>query len=68
VHTRSEKKVKELLQERRVGTREKALWPVALAGDTIVWMRGFPVSALYIAGEEPAVVIEELLLSPDSLS
>jgi tRNA(Ile)-lysidine synthase len=68
VHTRSEKKVKELLQERRVPTREKALWPVALAGDTIVWMRGFPVSALHIAGEEPAVVIEELLLSPNSLS
>lgn len=67
VHTRSEKKVKELLQDRRVPTREKALWPVALAGDTIVWMRGFPVSASHIAGEGPAVVIEELPLSPDSL-
>jgi tRNA(Ile)-lysidine synthase len=62
-HTRSEKKVKELLQDRRVPSREKSLWPVALAGDEIIWMRGFPGSARYAARpNEPAVVLEELSL------
>ena len=60
-HTRSEKKVKELLQERRMSLREKSLWPVALAVDEIVWMRGFPVSTRHVArANEPAVVLEEL--------
>ena len=59
-HTRSEKKVKELLQERHLPAREKSLWPVALAGDKIVWMRGFPVATAFAAGDdEAAVVIEE---------
>jgi tRNA(Ile)-lysidine synthase len=62
-HTRAEKKVKELLQDRRVASREKSLWPVALADDEIVWMRGFPVSARHAAKfNEPAVVLEELPL------
>jgi tRNA(Ile)-lysidine synthase len=61
-HTRSEKKVKELLQERHVPTREKALWPVALSGNEIVWMRGFPVSSRFAANDEDAVLIEELPL------
>jgi tRNA(Ile)-lysidine synthase len=68
VHTRSEKKVKDLLQGRHVPSREKAFWPVALAGDEIVWMRGFPVSARHAARpgveQREAVVIEELPLSP----
>lgn len=64
-HTRSEKKVKELLQDRHLSSREKALWPVALAGDEIVWMRGFPVSARHPANEGPAVLIEELPLPPE---
>ena len=62
-HTRSEKKVKELLQERHVPAREKSLWPVALAGDSIVWLRGFPVSARHLAKDEPAILLEELPLS-----
>lgn len=62
-HTRSEKKVKELLQDRRVASREKSLWPVALAADEIVWVRGFAVAARQMAREnEPAVVLEELPL------
>jgi tRNA(Ile)-lysidine synthase len=60
-HTRAEKKVKELLQDRRVPSREKSLWPVALAADEIVWMRGFPVSTRHAArSNEAAVVLEEL--------
>jgi tRNA(Ile)-lysidine synthase len=64
-HTRSEKKVKELLQERHLPAREKSLWPVALADDQLVWMRGFPVSTRHVASHEPAVVIEELPLASD---
>ena len=62
-HTRSEKKVKELLQDRRVSSRDKSLWPVALAANEIVWVRGFAVSARHVAKEnEPAVILEELSL------
>jgi tRNA(Ile)-lysidine synthase len=59
-HTRSEKKVKDLLQDRRVPSREKSLWPVVLAGDQIVWMRGFPVSSSHAAkaGEQAVVFVE----------
>ncbi|MGH9532826.1 MAG: tRNA lysidine(34) synthetase TilS [Terriglobales bacterium] len=44
-HTRSPKKVKTLLQERRVAPVERRLWPVVLSGGTIIWMRGFPAPA-----------------------
>ncbi|MGZ4814054.1 MAG: tRNA lysidine(34) synthetase TilS [Terriglobales bacterium] len=63
-HTRSPKKVKELLQERHLPSREKALWPVALAGDDIVWMRGFPVAGPYVARQGKAVVVEAVPLTP----
>ncbi|HWR14488.1 MAG TPA: tRNA lysidine(34) synthetase TilS [Terriglobales bacterium] len=65
-HTRSEKKVKELLQERHLASREKSLWPVAVSGESIVWMRGFPVSSTLAARGGVAVEIEELPLSPDA--
>ncbi len=62
-HSRSEKKVKELLQDRRVPSREKSLWPVALSGNEIVWMRGFPVSARHLAkANEVAVILEDFPL------
>jgi tRNA(Ile)-lysidine synthase len=59
-HTKSPKKVKELLQERHVQHSERKLWPVALSGDEMVWMRGFPVPARWLAkaGQE-AVEIRE---------
>jgi tRNA(Ile)-lysidine synthase len=59
-HRKQPKKVKELLQERRVtGNRRKA-WPV-VAGDTeIVWMRGFSVAAMLRAPESAeAIMIRE---------
>jgi tRNA(Ile)-lysidine synthase len=65
-HSRSEKKVKELLQERHLPAREKSLWPVALADDQLVWMRGFPVSTRHAASHEPAIVIEEFPLSSNT--
>ena len=59
-HTKSPKKVKELLQERHVAQPERGLWPVVLSGDEIVWVRGFPAHARYRvkAGRE-AILISE---------
>ncbi len=44
-HTRSPKKVKTLLQDRRVAPVERRLWPVVVSGGTIIWMRGFSAPA-----------------------
>jgi tRNA(Ile)-lysidine synthase len=44
-HTKSPKKVKELLQERHVAQPERGLWPVVVSGDEVVWVRGFPSPA-----------------------
>ncbi len=63
-HTRSARKVKELLQERHLPAREKALWPVALAEDEIVWMRGFAVGSRYAVTQGKAVEIQAVPLSP----
>jgi tRNA(Ile)-lysidine synthase len=61
-HTKSPKKVKELLQERHVALVERRMWPVLLSGDEIVWLRGFPVPAKFTAkaGREAILVIETL--------
>jgi len=64
-HTKSPKKVKELLQERHaarhIGQQGHRLWPVATSGDEIVWMRGFPVPArLRAKAGEEAVLIREM--------
>ena len=59
-HTKSPKKVKELLQERRVGHFERAGWPVVLDGTQIFWLRGFPVPAQSGAkpGREALLILE----------
>jgi tRNA(Ile)-lysidine synthase len=61
-HTKAPKKIKELLQERRVLGLEKKLWPVVTCGSDIVWVRGFAVPAQFrtrvAAGE--AVMIREI--------
>jgi tRNA(Ile)-lysidine synthase len=44
-HTRSAKKIKELLQERKLTGEQRKLWPVVLSGQEIIWLRGFPVPA-----------------------
>jgi tRNA(Ile)-lysidine synthase len=65
-HTKAPKKVKELLQERHLAQLERKRWPVALSGDEIVWMLGFPVPARWLAkiGQE-AVRIREMPLVAD---
>jgi tRNA(Ile)-lysidine synthetase-like protein len=64
-HTKSPKKIKELLQERHVAQPERRLWPVVVSGNQgeIVWMRGFPVPAKLRAtpGRAAIVILETLL-------
>jgi tRNA(Ile)-lysidine synthase len=59
-HTKSPKKVKELLQERHVEQSKRKLWPVVVSGDEIVWMRGFPPPARFAArlGREAILIVE----------
>ena len=59
-HTKSPKKVKELLQERHVAQPERGLWPVVLSGDEIVWVRGFDTHAKYgaKAGHDAVLIAE----------
>ena len=59
-HTKSPRKLKELLQERHIPQLERKLWPVVLSGDEIVWVRGFPPAAKFRAREgAKAVLIRE---------
>ncbi len=59
-HTKSPKKIKELLQERHVAQPERRLWPVVASGDEIVWMRGFAVPAKLCAkaGDQAVLILE----------
>jgi tRNA(Ile)-lysidine synthase len=67
-HTKSPKKVKELLYERRMAPSERNLWPVVVSGDEIVWMRGFPTPAkLQPAADGEAILILEKRLGEDSV-
>jgi tRNA(Ile)-lysidine synthase len=61
-HTKSGKKVKELLADRHIAGAERKLWPVIVAqGLGVVWLRGFPVpSSLWAAsGSSQALWIVE---------
>ena len=59
-HTKSAKKIKELLQERHIPQAERAFWPVVLSGDEVIWVRGFPGRAQMRPGEgKPAILIRE---------
>ena len=48
-HT-SEKRVKELLYPMHLSAERKRLWPVVVAGDRIVWVRGIDSPYLHMAG------------------
>jgi len=67
-HTKSPKKIKELLQERHLVQVERRLWPVIVSGDgesgeEIIWVRGFPGSRKFAArpGCEAILIVERLL-------
>jgi tRNA(Ile)-lysidine synthase len=60
-HTKSSKKLKEVLQERHIPQAERHSWPVIQSGDEIVWVRGFacPAHLLPKEDEEEVLVISE---------
>ncbi|HLJ28458.1 MAG TPA: tRNA lysidine(34) synthetase TilS [Candidatus Angelobacter sp.] len=66
-HTRSPKKVKELLQPGRLGREvspaERKTWPVIESSGEIVWMRGFPAPQAFAVQSGEAVLIEEVGLA-----
>jgi len=64
-HTKSPRKIKELLQERHVPQPERRLWPVVVSGDEIIWMRGFPTPAKLKArpGQDALMILEKPLVS-----
>jgi tRNA(Ile)-lysidine synthetase-like protein len=68
-HSRSPRKVKELLQAGRLGHKiapgERKLWPVIESAGEIVWLRGFPAPEAFAAKSGPAVLIEEFEMGPD---
>jgi tRNA(Ile)-lysidine synthase len=61
-HSKAPKKIKELLQERKLTGSERRLWPVGVSGQEIVWVRGFPTPARLHppGGTQGALVIREL--------
>jgi tRNA(Ile)-lysidine synthase len=60
-HSKGPKKVKELLQERKLAARDRKLWPVVVSGQEIVWLRGFPSPARLRPreGAKEALVVHE---------
>jgi tRNA(Ile)-lysidine synthase len=46
-HTGSEERLKRLFSEKHIPAEQRPLWPVALAGAQIVWVRGFPAAHDY---------------------
>ncbi len=61
VHTKAPKKIKELLQERHITGTQRRSWPVAVSGDEIVWLRGFPRPAEHrTADSGNAILIRDL--------
>ena len=63
-HTKSPKKIKELLQELHVAQAERKVWPLVVSGDEIVWLRGFPTPAkLRAKPGRTAILIAEIPLA-----
>lgn len=66
-HTKSPKKIKELLQERHVTGPQRQTWPVVASGDQIIWLRGFtrPAQLRPPDGASEAVLIQEKVAGED---
>jgi len=61
VHTGSDEKLKRLFAEKHIPAELRLRWPVALLGERIVWVRGFPVARAFAwDGRGDAVKIETL--------
>ena len=62
-HSKSPKKIKELLQALHVAQPQRRFWPVIVSGDEIVWVRGLPSPAKLRAkpGREAIRIVDEPL-------
>ena len=58
-HTKEPQKVKELLNDHHVTGPEKKLWPVLVAGNDLVWLRGFPAPEQLRPRSRRALRLEE---------
>ena len=56
-HTKSPRKIKELLQDLHVTQPMRGLWPVVICGDEIVWVRGFAPHACHQARTGSAAIL-----------
>ena len=56
-HTKSPKKIKDLLQEHHVAQPLRKSWPVLVSCDEIVWVRGFPLPAKFRPKPDAAAVL-----------
>lgn len=59
-HSGSEEKLKRLFSEKKIPAGQRPLWPVALSGSQIVWVRGFLVAHdfAWVPGSGDALRIE----------
>jgi tRNA(Ile)-lysidine synthase len=65
-HTKSPKKIKDLLQERHITGAARRVWPVVANGSEIVWVRGFPAPAALRAKDHGnAILIRDVPLEDD---
>jgi tRNA(Ile)-lysidine synthase len=55
------RKLKRLLLEFRISSRDRAGWPVLTSGGVLAWVRGFPIATEFAAamGTRQGVIIEE---------
>jgi tRNA(Ile)-lysidine synthase len=65
-HSKSSKKIKELLQDRHVTGEEKKRWPVIVSGDEVVWLRGFGVGRGCQTTSDEGVLIREEPIEPQT--
>jgi tRNA(Ile)-lysidine synthase len=60
-HTKSRKKIKELLQRQHAAPAERKLWPVVVSGDEIIWVRGVATPEKFrAANSADAILIREI--------
>jgi tRNA(Ile)-lysidine synthase len=61
---RKPRKLQDLFQRHRIARSERAGWPVLMAGDEVIWARGWPVGETYcpLPGSARALAIGEVPL------
>lgn len=62
VGTKQAEKLKRLFQQHHIPSGARSSWPVVLSGETIVWVRDFPVASGYQAHHTNSVLVEALPL------